>query len=143
MIIRPFNGSQSDLEELMAMYVDLYEFDYDKNINHSYAEKIGELYKSLYQHGAVCNLVIRYNDIIGFMILFPDKEGGMTAQSLYLKQEYRKSHIAGRLYKWLENWISDNYKYCTIIATTDKVCKMYDKRYKKLYSVYKFIPKGA
>ena len=143
MIIRAFNGSKSDLQELIEMFIDLFEFDYNKDMNISYAKKVGELYKLLYKDGSICNFILKKDDIAGFMLLYPDEKQGIVAQSLYVKKAYRNTVFTGRVYKWLETWVRDNYKYCSIIATNDKVCKMYDNRYKKLYSVYKFIPEGV
>ena len=141
MIVRAFDGSKSDLDELIEMFVDLKKYDNEEDM--TYTQIVGELYKILYKNGSVCFISETGGTICGFAILFPDDEGGAVAQSLYIKEKFRGSILFGRFLKWLEDWVAERYKYCTVIATNENTYSMYDKRYKKQYSIYKFIPEGV
>jgi ribosomal protein S18 acetylase RimI-like enzyme len=138
--LRAFNGSAFELDELIAMFVELmlnFSGGY-KEINR--ATTVNELFKMLNINGSFCYLMIMNHKIAGFVLMFPDGKGGLTAQNLFIKEEYRKSKLFHTVINLLEKNVDEShYLYCDAIITNDVALSLYEKRgYKKQYCVYRY-----
>lgn len=138
MEIREFNGSKEDFKELSEMHIDLINYSEDSFLTYSHG--IDELLRQLKQVGSKCFFITKNDKIAGYSILIPDNKGGVLGQSFYLKEEYRNTTLFIRAIEWLEKYVSNNFSYCTLIATNSKISSIYEKRYKKRYTVYIFTP---
>lgn len=136
MNIRDFDGSKADFLELSKMYTDLKNYSEDSFLTYSHG--IDELMQQLKVNRSKCFIVEKSSKIAGFAIIIPDYKGGAVGQCLYLKNEYRKGTLFPRLLEQLEEYIDSNYEYCILMATNEKVASLYDKKYQKRVTFYKY-----
>ena len=88
--------------------------------------------------GAKTLLLIEGNIPIGFAILRLDGKE-LTGQSLYIKDNYRGYKTLFYFIKEIEHIVkSEGYSHCDMICTNERLESFYKKRYKKVYTLYRY-----